>query len=144
MDFIKEWSLTVCITLIIAVIFSMMTPHGNMGKMYKIILAVFIFISFLLPFRAGGIDFDLPFVDFEEVMEEQNSYNALIENMIKSKLIEAGYEGCIISCSAKYSNDEIKINSLTICVPSGTDKEDVKNYVFENAGMVAEVYGLGE
>ncbi len=145
MDYIKEWTLTVCITLIISIIFSMLAPKGKMGKFFKIILSTFIFLSFIYPF--GNSDFDLSFPDFQienvEAQEEQ-SYKNLIETQISESLTQNGYKSCIINAEIEYSNNEIEINELTVSVPNEYNTDDVKNYLYENLGLVAEVYSLGE
>lgn len=72
MDFLKEWTYTICITLIISVIFSILTPKGNMGRFFKIILATFIFLSFIYPFKSAQIDFTLPEFNISDAQSEQS------------------------------------------------------------------------
>ncbi len=144
MDFIREWSLCVCTTLIISVIFSILTPKGNMGKIYKMILSMFIFISFLLPFKNGNIDFTLPETDFESVINESQSSEELVKANVNGTLCAGGYDACIINCDSEYINEEIYINSLEIIIPREYDLNEVKEYIYEKSGMVAEVYYLGD
>ena len=59
MKFINEWTYTVCITLIFSVMFSLLLPKGSQGKVGKIVITVFIMISFILPFKANGFNFDI-------------------------------------------------------------------------------------
>lgn len=144
MDFIKEWVLCVCITLIISVVFSLLTPKGNMGKIYKIILAMFIFVSFILPLGNSDFDFEFPEMDFEISESQNESYENLVKNNVETVLEQGGYESCIIDCDVEYSNEEIYVNSLKISVPSQYDNEEIKNYIYDKIGMVAEVYYLGD
>lgn len=145
MDFIKEWTLTICITLIISIIFSMITPKGNMGKFFKIILSTFIFLSFIYPLKNNDLDFSFPNFNIESFEnQEQESYENLIETQINESLVSAGYNSCIIDAKVEYSNNEINIKKLRISVPDEYNTDDVKNYLFENLGLVAEVYRLGE
>lgn len=145
MDYIKEWTLTVCITLIISIIFSMLTPKGNMGKFFKIILSTFIFLSFIYPL--GNSDFDFTFPDFQiesAEAQEEESYENLIEAQISESLTQGGYSSCIIDAKIEYSSNEIEIKELTVSVPNEYNADEVKNYLFEKLGLVAEVYNLGE
>jgi len=145
MDYIKEWTLTVCITLIISIIFSMLTPKGNMGKFFKIILSTFIFLSFIYPLGSSDFDFSLSDFQIESVeAQEEQSYENLIEAQISESLTEGGYTSCIIDTEIEYSSNEIKIKELSVSVPDEYNPDDVKNYLFENLGLVAEVYNLGE
>lgn len=144
MEFVKQWVMCVCITLIISVIFSLLTPKGNMGKIYKIILALFIFSSFIIPLKDSNFDFDFPELDFSFSEEQRNSYEDLINSNINSVLEKGGYKSCIIDCEVEYSSEEITIDSLKISIPSQYDCDEVKEYVYENLGMIAEVYYLGD
>ncbi len=145
MDFVKQWSLTICITLIISVIFSILSPKGNMGKFFKIILATFIFISFIYPLKGSSFNFDFPMIsEFEFEVQQQESYEQLVEGQISQTLEAGGYSSCIIECEVEYSNDEIIIEELTVSVPKSYSADAVKAYIMDNLGMVAEVYYIGE
>lgn len=144
MEFIKNWVLCVCITLIISVIFSLLTPKGNMGKIYKIILAMFIFVSFLIPLGDNDIDFEFPDMNFEFAENQSESYENIVKANIGTVLKQGGYESCIIDCDVEYSNEEICVNKLSVSVPSQYDVEKIKDYIYDKTGMVAEVYYLGD
>lgn len=145
MEYIKEWTLTICTTLIISIIFSLLTPKGNMGKFFKIILSTFILLSFIYPISQNSFDFTLPDFQLESVeAQEEESYKNLIEAQIDEALRNGGYNSCIINADVEYSNNEIKINRLSVSVPGEYDIEEVKNYLSENLGLIAEVYSIGE
>ncbi len=74
MDYIKSWTFCICITLIVSVVFSILSPKGTMGKFYKVIISVFIFISFLYPLT--DFDFDGFKIDF--------NFNTEYENLVES------------------------------------------------------------
>lgn len=143
MDFIKQWVLSVCVSLILSVVFSLLTPRGNMGRIYKVILALFIFISFILPLKSGDVEINIPDFDVQLSQSGSDTYNELISASVKSTLDQGGYTSCIIECDVEYSNDEIEVESLTVGTPAHYDCGEVKNYIFENLGMVAEVYHIG-
>lgn len=144
MDFIKQWVLGVCITLILSVVFSLLTPKGNMGRIYKVILAMFIFISFILPLNSNDIEISIPDFDFSLSDSQEDSYKNLVESNIRTSLENGGYTSCIIDCDVEYSNDEIIVNSLVVSVPAQYDKKEVEKYIYDELEMVAEVYSLGE
>ena len=53
MDVVKQWTLNICLTLIGAVILSLVSPRGSMGRFYKTVLSLFIIAGFLLPITGG-------------------------------------------------------------------------------------------
>lgn len=145
MDFIKEWTFTICITLIISVVFSMLTPKGNMGRFFKIILATFIFLSFIYPLKSEQIDINFPEFNMSEFeAEERELYQNKISMKISDTLEAGGYSSCAVKCRISLKENEIYINSLKISIPSTYDKDEVKNYLFDSMGIVAEVYYVGE
>ncbi|MDE6470001.1 MAG: hypothetical protein K2L19_03145 [Eubacterium sp.] len=145
MDFIKEWTFTICITLIISVVFSLLTPKGNMGRFFKIILATFIFLSFIYPLKSDKIDITFPEFNTGEIeAAEREAYESAAEIQIEKILEEGGYTSCSVKNNISLKENEIYINSIKISIPSSYDKQEVKNYLFDSAGIIAEVYYVGE
>lgn len=146
MDFIKNWIFSVCLTLILAVIFSIMTPKGSMGKFYKMIISIFIFISFLYPLtdtRASDFKIDIPSLNntYSSSLEDAQRNNA--EIMIENKLSERGINADA-SLEISLNNDELEIKSLTVYIPDSISKNEVREYLLSELGMVAEVKYIGE
>ncbi len=146
MDFIKSWVFSVCLTLILAVIFSIMTPKGNMGKFYKMIISIFIFISFLYPLtdiRANDFKIDIPSLNntYNSSLEDAEKNNA--EIIIENKLMERGINADA-SLEISLNNDELEIKSLTVYIPDSNSKNEVQEYLLSELGMVAEVKYIGE
>lgn len=145
MDFIKEWTFTICITLIISVVFSLLTPKGNMGRFFKIILATFIFLSFIYPLKSDQIDIAFPEFNISEFETAQReTYQDTVSMQIINSLEDGGYSSCTVKCNVSLKENEIYINSLKISIPSTYDKDEVKNYLFDRMGIIAEVYYVGE
>lgn len=145
MDFLKEWTYTICITLIISVIFSILTPKGNMGRFFKIILATFIFLSFIYPFKSAQIDFTLPEFNISDAQSEQShTYEKTVSTQVEQKLEKAGYSSCIAECDIVMKDNEIFIEELKVSVPSTYNADEIKQYLFDSMGINAEVYYLGE
>ncbi|MGN1329705.1 MAG: hypothetical protein ACI4V4_08425 [Eubacterium sp.] len=147
MEFIKEWTYSVCITLIVSVLVSLLLPSGTMGKYSKIIIALFIFLSLFAPISKSDISFALPIMDEMVIYEKQEeTYSALIESQIKEKLNNAGYSGVNVSCEISLNNDEseIEIKELQIYIPDEYSKEDIYEFTYNNLGIISEVYYIGE
>lgn len=145
MEFIKEWTLTVSVTLIISIIFSVLSPKGNMGRYFKIILAMFIFTSFIYPLSGADMEFDFPVMDeiqYEDTQRE--TYENIICTDVKSTLESGGYTSSKVTASIKYSENEITVKDLSIGITDNFDKDEVKKYVSDQTGFNAEVYYLGE
>jgi len=145
MDFIKEWSFTVCVTLIISVVFSVLTPRGSMGKFYKMILSAFIFLSFIIPFTDADISFSFPQIDAEsEEMKQENAYSNMLTVKIKEALEKGGYKSCTVNSDIEYRDEEIVIKEVIIFIPDNYNIQEVKDYIFEKLGILAEVHYVGE
>ncbi len=145
MEFIKEWTYTVCITLVISVIFSLLTPKGNMGRFFKIILAIFIFLSFIYPLKSSEIDISFPEFNIEDAESSQTeTYENTVATQVVQTLEEGGYKSCTVDCDIDFKDNEIYINRVAVSIPGSYDVNEIKSYLFDNLGINAEVYYLGE
>lgn len=148
MEFVKEWTFSVCITLIVSVLISLLLPSGTMGKYSKIIISLFIFLSLLLPVSKSELTFALPDTDnFITQENQEETYSDLIEAQIKEKLTSAGFSGVNIDCKISIKNDkeaEIEIKELKVYIPDEYSKEEIYSFINDNLGMIAEVYYIGE
>lgn len=146
MDYVKSWTFCICITLIISVIFSVLKPKGTMGKFYKVIISVFIFISFLYPLTDfDSADFKLNFnleSEYENLIE--NTAKTEIENSVNAVLKENEIHNSSVSADVKQIGDEIVINRLLVSVTDDYSVEEVKELLFKNLGIVADVKRIGE
>ena len=146
MDYIKSWTFCICITLIISVILSILAPKGTMGKFYKVIISTFIFLSFLYPLSDFNIaEFKLDF-DFDSVYENvvEGAAKTQVESAVETVLVENDIQNSIVTASVYQSGDELVISSVKISVPDGYSVEEVKDIVFKELGVVAEVKRIGE
>lgn len=145
MDFIKQWTLTVSTTLIISILFSILSPKGNMGRFFKVILAMFIFVSFIYPIKNADIQFELPAFDEIEYQDTQGDvYEKIICQNIESTLNDGGYLSSKVSADVKYAGEEIEVKSLEVGIMDEFNKDEVKRYLLDSTGFNAEVYYLGE
>ncbi len=147
LDYIKQWTFLVCITLIISVMFSIFTPKGRMAGFFKIIISLFIFISFVYPlkdFKASDINLPEEFVSADYENSEILSAQTMVELQIKNALKENGITGASVSVELKMNDEQIEISELTVAVPGEYDKSQVKNMIFDKLSLNAEVIYLGQ
>ncbi len=148
MDFLKQWTFCVCLTLIISVIFSLLTPKGKMGNFYKIIISLFIFISFLYPLR----DFQFRDIDFSQVLLEsdvkensEKSAQTMINNQVKNTLKKNSIEGANVKSRVKIDDDNlITIESVEVAVADEYDLDLVENIIFDSLSINAKVIHIGQ
>ncbi|MDO4365122.1 MAG: hypothetical protein Q4C99_11405 [Clostridia bacterium] len=142
MSFVKEWTVFVCITVLMCVVFSFLTPKGSMGRFYKMIISLFIFLSFLYPFTQSKINFELPKVD---VLNTYSINNDMIESQIKSCLAANNITGANVNCRSKINSDnEIEVESVTVSVSDEYKTDDVQKIIYDNLSINAEVVHIGQ
>lgn len=148
MEFFKQWCFSVCVTLVVAVIFSVFTPKGSMKRFYKILISVFIFVSFLYPFQHFSAREFLPdeAFHFEEQSAYAAPYEAMISHELQQTLREMGVTGAGVSSTVAvdYSSGEITVKSVQVTVPDGCDKEETAQALFDKTGIKARVIYVGE
>ncbi len=146
MDVVKQWTLNICLTLIGAVILSLVSPRGSMGRFYKTVLSLFIIAGFLLPITGGEkADFSAYFSDVTAQSADANSvYESQIESRVKQTLTAAGYKDCSVQASVRIKEQEIYIQKLVVSVPGDMDREAVAALLKAQLGLQPVVKGLGE
>lgn len=147
MDFIKQWTICVCITLIIAVILTALTPQGRMKKFYRIIISIFVFVSFLYPFKSFDVD-SVYFSNSVDLSAEQNnmnkSYEQMICNKIKSVLEKNNIIGSVINAKVSVDDNEIFVDDVQVAVSDEYDTDMVRQMIFDEVGINARVIHNGE
>jgi len=146
MDFIKNWTFCICITLILSVIFSVLAPKGTMGRFYKVIISVFIFISFLYPltdFKMSDFNIGLNFEEEYTDVVESSAENE-IENSITVLLENNGIESSAVTAETTLNGDEITIDRVQVSIIDKYSVSETEKIIFDNIGIVAEVKYIGE
>ena len=133
MKFINEWTYTVCITLIFSVMFSLLLPKGSQGKVGKIVITVFIMISFILPFKANGFNFDID--EYESISNVEIEASAEVEDFEYTAKVKV---------TVKLKDNELYIQSADVYILDDYDSKEVKDFLFEKLGINAKVYYIGE
>ncbi|MBR3148800.1 MAG: hypothetical protein IKF64_01400 [Eubacterium sp.] len=148
MDFIKQWCASVCISLIVATVISMLSPRGSMNRFFKMMISVFIFISFLLPLQDfNGFEFDFSKIGITNGLAQ--SQNETVGSMLCTEIIatleQNGIEGADVNCDVNYRADsgEIEISDVQIAVSDEYEVNAVKKLVFDELGINARVIKVG-
>lgn len=69
MNVVREWAVSICITLVATSVFSMLIPHGGMEKVMKFAVSAFFISCLLSPFWSG-----LPNLNWEAEAAIQTDY----------------------------------------------------------------------
>ncbi len=120
-----------------------------MTGFYKILIAFFVFTSFVYPLKnlnADALSFDIKSINTELEEEYDKPYEDLVNSKVKEALDNVGIYGASVSSKIKVNaeNGEIEILSVKIAVPDGCDKEYAAKTVFDTLGIKAEVRYIGE
>lgn len=147
MSLLKDWTACICVTLVVAVIFSLLMPKGKMSSFYKMIISLFVFLSFIYPLK--NTSFDLKPIqssfDYQQVeSSNEKMLNTMIETQISTLLLDNKIENSSVIANVIQNENEIEIKSVSIAISENYDIEEVKSIVFENLGINAEVHKLGD
>ena len=147
MKYLNDWTYTVCITLIFSIIFSLLIPKDSNGKVGKIIITVFIMISFIAPFKASGFDFNFDGINSiseQQAENKEESYSAIIKSNIEKALSDGNYSNSKAKVKVKIKDDELYIKEADIYILNDYDKSEVQKYIFDKLGINVQVYYIGE
>lgn len=90
MEIVRNFAISICITIVATGIFSMLIPNGTMEKVVKFTVSLFFLLSIIIPFVTGLKDFKVEYVSGEVLQENnkqlENNINENILNITKSKL----------------------------------------------------------
>lgn len=142
--FLSSWVEGIAIAVIVASIFEMILPNGNIKKYVKIVLGIFIIFNIISPFVSGNVfnSFDLEkelenYTSNTNLSASPNKQNSLdemyidtFENDIKKQVEEQGYsvKKCKVDASFDTEKNDFGINKITIII--GTkNKEKSSNLV---------------
>lgn len=148
MNLIKEWTFCICSTVIVSVIFSLLAPKGGSGRFYKLVISLFIFISFLFPFTQIGdkkLDFNLDNIN----IEAENNTNSIAERVVKKEIITLLENNSVysagVNCSSSVNADnEIMLNSVTVSVADEYDCDTVRQLIYDELSLNVRVIHIGE
>lgn len=148
MDFVKQWTFGVCITVIVSVVLTFVSPNGNLGRFYKIIVSVMIFVSFLTPFK------NFNFYDFEKTFDTISDYtnsknDELLEETVKQQvktcLKNNGYDGCDVNCSIVLDENNLAtIDNIEVAACDEYDFDKIKRVIYQELKLNVRVIHIGQ
>ena len=148
MEFIKQWCICVCSSLLIAAVFSLLAPNGSMKTFFKVMISVFIFVSFILPFqnfRGAELDFSDFGIESQLESSQNESVSAMLENEISALLSANDIVGASVSVKSSYNaeNGEIDVRDIQVAVGDECDEKEVETLIFNELGLNARVIKIG-
>lgn len=149
MVFLKQWIYCVCVSLVLASVFSVFTPKGRLENFYKLLIAIFIFVSFIVPLKDVKLSDVFAFSNDYTISIEEDSadaYENSVNSIIKNLLVKNGIIGADIKSRVIYSSKEntLSVSRVEIAIPDEYDVKLTKELVFNELGIIAEVRHIGE
>lgn len=159
MEGIRRIAVSLCLTLLLSGLFSLLIPKGGLEKVMKFALGIFFLSCLVLPFVEGDLDFSF------SLSSENSSFSAeTVEEGVEKSLIGIGeqrveeeIEGILTEHRISFQKVEVKIHidgeknitisEIRITLPeSGSSQqtdsltgEEVANLVEREAGIRPEV-----
>lgn len=143
--FLSGWVEGIAVAVIIASIFEMLLPNGNIKKYVKIVLGIFIIFNIISPFVNGNV---FNSVDLEKELDNyisntnttassnnQNNldkmYIDIFKNDVKEQIENQGFyvEKCEVEASFDTEKNDFGINKINIKLGSKNKKENSNNIV---------------
>ena len=148
MEFFRQWTFCVCVSLVTASVFSLFAPRGSMQGFFKLLISVFVFISFLVPLQnAGKLDVDLSKIEItDELRLSQNSTaQTMLNSEVSRVLQENNILGADVRSTVRYDTNsgEMDIKDLQVAVSDEYNKSEVESLIFDSLGIKARVISIG-
>lgn len=159
-EFLSKWIEGIAIAVIIASIFEMILPNGNIKKYVKVILSIYIFFSIISPFTDNKVkgDFDLSkkVDDYSENIINKNyskeeistdkKLNKIYENTFEKELVQTiekeGFKvyKCNVKGNFNAEEENAGISKISITLESKKilKKKDEKSKTEEEKSLLKE------
>lgn len=152
METIRQWAVSICITLVATAIFSMLIPKGNMEKVMKFMLSIFFISCLLAPFLGG-----MPQIDLAAEAAELTNYTAINEQMqdqirqlseanlcraIDEMLQQEGYQAKKVEAEVNIlEDDSISITNITVTLEQTEEKnvQRVREFVEKQTAIHTQI-----
>lgn len=156
MDWIRDFSLSICITIIISIIYSMLVPKGNMEKTVRFTLSVFFLTCLVSPFITNPPQFNLDLdrfastqniEDYEVVKSTIEEYKNGTEKIMSIKLgeklreLEFRVTKIEVEVDLNFETQAIKVNSIKLVGDKTQEsrKMELEKVVKSELGVVPEI-----
>lgn len=157
MDTIKAISFSICITIVVTSIFSMLMPHSKLDKVIGFAISLFFLTGIVSPFFSSKISFNISLDDIipkksTEYMQTsiQSGMNVLtqksLENTVERLLEKEKIDVAEVQISInKISYDHISISKVMVYINKSnqidivSDTEKITSIVKQQIGVLPEI-----
>lgn len=145
---LSNWIEQIAIAVVIASIFEMILPKGNLSKYIKIVLGIYIVFNIISPFVENNTLYSFSNFDVNSIYKDYDSTNKInnninqesmdlrlkklyieqIEANIKNKLDELGYtaEKCKVQADLDTNSSSAGINKIDLILIEKQNKNDIE------------------
>ena len=151
MDSIRSAAVSLCIALVAAGIFSMLTPSGSWNRFARFGVQLFLLLSLASPFFSGELNWTM---ETGELLEEADSARTEMSALAEEQLLEnfsenleqsardvlenAGFSPLEIEAWVHIADEQrIDITAIEITLPEGQ-----RARAEEAAGLISETFGM--
>lgn len=96
MEVVRNFGISICITIVATGIFSILIPNGTMEKVVKFTVSLFFLLSLIIPFVNGLKNFKINYISNDITTQSnknlENNINQNIINITKSKLEQSIFD----------------------------------------------------
>lgn len=145
METIKMWAVGVCASAVIAAVYKILVPAGNMKKVSEVLLSLFLLAALVLPFlqaKSRELNWDFLESDFLEQTYSENSpqeiYRRATEEAVRSILNGMKITVCEIRTDMHTNADgNIVWNELCLSIEglSEADRSRIRKAISEQTGI---------
>lgn len=157
MNIFSSWTISVCISAVVASLFELLVPKGNMEKMFRFILGAFMVCVVLLPINTLALDLKNSF-SFKSYDYKESDYCTYVnekyinsaKNILYSQAQEAISKLGIIPQNIDINmdiTDDYSISMILIKVKVSEDYsekvQNIEEIIYSETGVKCEVYVEG-
>ena len=149
---ISSWAVIICMAAAAATVLNMMTPSGNMNKIFKYVLGVFLISSIIIPISQispGDFSLDTDFLssdientDFTADIKNEYMANTLV-SLVESELENIGVKPLKTEILMDNLSDSgISINKVAVTIRENDKYNALKisDTLKKNLGLSADIY----
>ncbi len=116
MEAIKTIGMSICITLVVTSIFSMLVPDTKLDKVLKFSISLFFLTSLISPFFSSNINFK---IDVDDLIPEQTQTR--LEEATQNQFLTLAKKNIENSLVRILKNDNIKVEKVEVLVNKTKD-----------------------
>lgn len=153
METFNSWALSAVAASTVAGVISLLAPSGNFEKTIKIVITLFILVSFVMPFvRSGSVsgvfESNEGIKEFIEENELNNEVKSQVEDSLENVIVTQ-VEAFLSSSGVIFNYVEAKVNvdeannvfvkSITIYAEDFFETEEAEKFIIDNFGIKPDI-----